>query len=76
MNRGHNTIKAMGPYVAKEGLHDDLLVTGANGDWDEDDLAVFGERPQLRVSVLSPSRWILALMSHNSENSASFPWSV
>lgn len=44
----------MGSYTAKEGLHEDLPVAEAEGYRDEDDLAVFGKRPQLKVRSSSP----------------------
>ena len=46
-------------YAAKEGFHHGLHVAEANGDPDEDDLAFFGKRQQLKVRSLSP--WVVAL---------------
>lgn len=74
MNKGHNTMDVMSPYAAKEGLQDCLPAAEGNGDRDEDDLAVFGKRPQLKVR--SPSPWSFVLNFYNSGNSASFPWSA
>ena len=73
MNKGDSTMDTLGPCGAKEDLHV-LPVAEVNIDRDEADLAVFGKRPQLKVC--SPSPWLLALRSHNSEISASFPWLV
>ena len=40
----------MGSYVVdKEGMHDGLPVAEVEGDRDEDYMAVFGKRQQLRV---------------------------
>lgn len=59
MNKGDHTTDIVGPHTAKEGLHDDLPAAEAKGDRDEDDLAVFGKRPQLKVRL--PSPWHLSL---------------
>ena len=48
----------MGSYAAKEGLDNGLPVAEAEDHQDEDDLAVFGKRPQLKVRSLSP--WLSA----------------
>lgn len=74
MNKGDDTTDIMGIYSAKEGLHDGLPTAEANGDRDEEDLAAFGKRPQLKVCSSSP--WHLSLKFQNSEHSASFQWSV
>ena len=63
---------AMGSYEAKEGLHNGLPTAEVEGDRDVDELAEFGKRPQLMVRP--PSQWNSALISHDSEISASTPW--
>ena len=63
----------VGSYAAKEGLQDGVPVAEVEGDRDEDDMAVFGKRQQLKVR--SPSLWPWgALISNGSGISASFPW--
>ena len=43
-------MNVMGSYaVEKEGMHDGLPVAEVEGDRDEDDMAVFGKRQQLKV---------------------------
>ena len=43
-------MNVMGSYAAeKEGMHDGLPVAEVEGDRDEDDMAVFGKRQQLKV---------------------------
>ena len=47
-------MEAMGPYVANGDLHDKSPSSEVTGDRDENDLAIFGKRPQLKVlSTLS-----------------------
>ena len=42
----------MGSYaVEKEGMHDGLPMAEAEADRDEDDMAVFGKRQQLKVRL-------------------------
>lgn len=68
----------MGSYAVKEGLHSELPVVEAEGYRDEDDLAAFGKRPQLKVR--SSSSFAMshrrAEKSNNSGISVSFPWLV
>ena len=42
-------MEAMGPYTTDGKLQDDLPAAEAKSDRDENDLAVFGKRPQLKV---------------------------
>lgn len=74
MEKIDSSMDVVGSYATREALRDGPPAAKANGDRDEDDLAVFGKRPQLKVR--SPSPWIWALKIHDSENSASFPWLV
>ena len=66
----------MGSYAAKEGLHDGLSAVEAEGYRDEDDLAAFGKRPQLKVRSSSPplAFGALKIPTNNSGISVSFPW--
>lgn len=70
-------MEAMGPYANKGGSHDSPMAEH-KGDQDEIDLAIFGKRPQLKVRSQSPcvSLRALKLISDDSENLASFLWSV
>ena len=72
--KGHSTMYVMGSYAAKEGLHDGLPTAEGEGYRDEDDLAEFGKRPQLKVRP--PSPWTSALKAIDSEILASFQWLV
>lgn len=63
-----------GSYAAKEGLQDGVPVAEVEGDRDEDDMAVFGKRQQLKVRSPSLWPWGGALISNDSGISASFPW--
>lgn len=54
LSKGYSIVDIMGSYAAKEGLHEDLPVVEAEGYRDEDDLAVFGKRPELKVRSSSP----------------------
>ena len=50
LNKGHKTAHVMGSYTAeKDGMHDGLPVAEVEGHRDEDDMAVFGKRQQLKV---------------------------
>ena len=49
MSKGEYTMEAVGPYVADGELNDKYPPSEAIGDRDENDLAVFGKRPQLKV---------------------------
>lgn len=72
----------MGSYAAKEGLHGELPVVEAEGYRDEDDLAAFGKRPQLKVryiiiiagSPCGPFGAAEKIPTNNSGISGSFPW--
>ena len=61
-----------GSYAAKEGLHNGLPTAEPEGHRDEDDLAKFGKRPQLKVRPTSP--WPSVLNPNDSEILASFQW--
>ena len=50
VRKNHKTIRVMGSHaVDKEGMNDGLPVAEVEGDRDEDDMAVFGKRQQLKV---------------------------
>ena len=70
--KGHSSMDVMGSYAAKEGLHDGLPTAEGEGHRDEDDLAEFGKRPQLKVRP--PSPWSSALKAIDSESLAFFQW--
>ena len=56
MSKTEYTMEAMGPYTAANGgLPDKEPSSEAKGDRDENDLAVFGKRQQLKVPPLSVS---------------------
>ena len=74
MENGHETMNVRRSYAVKEGLHDGLPAAEAEGHRDEDDLAVFGKRQQLKVCSSSPRPSVLK--PNDSENSASSPWSA
>ena len=50
MDKDNDSTNHMGLYGTKEGLREGLPIAEARGgDQDEDDLALFGKRPQLKV---------------------------
>lgn len=49
MSKGEYTMETMGPYVANGDLHDKEPSSETKGDRDENDLAVFGKRQQLKA---------------------------
>ena len=52
MSKDHKIISVMGSYEAeKEGVYDGLPVAEVEGDRDEDDMAAFGKRQQLKVRL-------------------------
>ncbi len=51
MNEDHNTMDIKSPYAATEGMHNGLSMAESKGDQDEDDMAQFGKRPQLKVCL-------------------------
>lgn len=57
MSTGHDTMEVVRDYAAEEGLHDSLPAAEAEGDRDENDLAVCGKGPQLKVRSQSPRIW-------------------
>ena len=60
MDKDRDETNTMGIYATKEGMGDGLPVAEARGgDQDEDDLALFGKRPQLKVRSTMP--WLVAL---------------
>ena len=62
MDKDHGSTGVVDLDATKEGLRDGLPSAEARGDQDEDDLALFGKRPQLKVR--STLLWLLALTSH------------
>ena len=49
MSKGEYTMEAMGPYVANGDMDDKSPPSEVIGNRDENDLAVFGKQPQLKV---------------------------
>ena len=53
MSKGEYSKETMGPLATNRGLHDVIPTAEAKGDQDENDLAAFGKRPQLKVRLPS-----------------------
>ena len=67
--KGYKLVSIMGSYAAeKEGKHDGLPVAEVEGDRDEDDMAVFGKRQQLKVRFSRVAMKVGALISNDKRN--------
>ena len=51
MDKNEYALNAMGRYEANEGSPDGIPRSESKGDQDNIDLAMFGKRPQLKVSL-------------------------
>ncbi len=64
MDKGEYALHSRGPYVAHDGSPDGIPGSELGNDQDNLDLAMFGKRPQLKVSSPESDRSCVQVVAH------------